>query len=153
VNWKMLDGQTGIDDFMDLFGGFHDSCLKELQMWSGTFVNENLSMTVSTGLDTCVRILFQRQVEETSAIELLFKGVMQFHIIPHPEGGDSIIYGAKLEVKDGVFYWAGDQEWQMDQPFLHPVSWISAKEIHWRDVSLWIGEEQRYGVLENDKKR
>ncbi|RAZ79287.1 hypothetical protein [Planococcus halotolerans] len=148
MNWNKLNDQIDIENFMELFGGFHDSCLKELYMWNENSVDENFSMSMSIHLDTCVRVLFQRQAPEHSAIELLFKGITQFHIIPRAEGQDSIIYGSKLMFKEGLFYWAEDEEWQIDQPFLRPRSWISAKELFWRDVSSWMGQEQRYGVLE-----
>jgi hypothetical protein len=51
-------------------------------MWTERYVDENLSMGMSPELDTNVRILFQRQFRDPSAIELLFEGVTQFHIIP-----------------------------------------------------------------------
>lgn len=151
MNWNKINDSKDIENFMDLFGGFHDSCLKELYMSTGTFVNEDLSMSMSVNLDTCVRILFQRQDREPSAIELLFKGVTHFHIQPRAEDQDSVIYGAKLLLEEGQFYWAEDEEWQIDHPFLHSVSWISAKEIYWRDVSSWMGKKQRYGVI-SDKE-
>lgn len=151
MNWNKINSSTDIENFMDLFGGFHDSCLKELYMSTETFVDEDLSMSMSVNLDTCVRVLFQRQDRDPSAIELLFKGVTHFHIHPREDGQDSIIYGAKLVLKEGLFYWAEDEDWQIDQPFLHPVSWISAKEVHWRDASSWMGEEQRYGVLRDEE--
>lgn len=147
MNWNKFNNSTDIENFMDLFGEFHDSCLKELYMSTETFVDEELSMSMSVNLDTCVRILFQRQDRDPSAIELLFKGVTHFHIYPRAENQDSIIYGAKLLLIEGQFYWAEDEEWQIDQPFLQPISWISAKEIYWRDVSPWMGKKRRYGVL------
>lgn len=153
MNWNKLNDQLDIENFMELFGGFHDSCLKELYMWTGTSVNEKFSMSMSIELDTCVRVLFQRQVPEPSAIELLFKGVSQFHVVPRAEGGASGIFGAKLMFKEGLFYWAEDEEWQLDQPFLHPISWISAKELLWRDVSSWMGADQRYGVLKDEENQ
>ena len=39
------------------------------------YVDESLAMTVPGGLDTNVKILFQRQYENPSAIEILFEGV------------------------------------------------------------------------------
>ncbi|SDN62516.1 hypothetical protein [Alkalicoccus daliensis] len=151
MKWNKINNFTDIENFMDFFGGFHDSCLKELYMWTEAFVDEDLSMSMSSELDTCVRVLFQRQVLGPSAIELLFKGVTHFHIHPRAEDQDSIIYGAKLLLKEGQFYWAESEEWQIDQPFLYPISWISAKELHWREVSLWMGKEQRYGVMNNEE--
>jgi hypothetical protein len=151
VNWNKINNSTDIENFMDLFGGFHDSCLKELYMSTETFVDEELSMSMSVNLDTCVRVLFQRQDRNPSAIELLFKGVTHFHMHPSAKNQDSIIYGAKLLLKEGQFYWAEDEEWQIDQPFLHSISWISAKEIYWRDVSPWMGKEPRYGVISDEE--
>lgn len=150
MNWIKINNSTDIENLMDLFGGFHDSCLKELYMWTEAFVDENLSMSMAVNPDTCVRILFQRQDQDPSAIEMLFKEVTNFHIHPRIDQ-DSIIYGAKLLMKNGQLYWAEDQEWQIDQPFLSPISWISAKEIHWRDVSTWMGKEQRYGVISDEE--
>lgn len=151
MNWIKLNDPIDIENFMDLFGGFHDSCLKELYMWTETFVDKEFSMGMSIELDTCVRVLFQRQVPDPSAIELFFKRVTHFHMHPRAEGQDSIIYGAKLLLKEGQFYWAEDEEWDIDQPFSFPISWISAKELYWRDVSSWMGEEQRYGVLRDEE--
>lgn len=147
MTWHQMDDSTAIADFMELFGGFHDSCLKELYMWTETFVDEDLDMSMSTDLDACARILFQRQAPAPSAVELLFKGVMNFHICPSSKNSDPVIYSAKLMAYDGQFYWAQDEDWQIDQPFRHSVSWISAQEVYWRDASSWIGERQRYGVL------
>jgi hypothetical protein len=104
VNWNKFNNSTDIGKFMDLFGRFHDSCLKELYMSTETFVDEELCMSMSVNLDTCVRILFRRQDRDPSAIELLFKGVTHFHIYPRAENEDSIIYGAKLLLKEGQFY-------------------------------------------------
>lgn len=153
MNWNKLNDRIEVERFMEHFGRFHDSCLKELYMWTETSVDEEFSMRMSIELDSCVRVLFQRQVPEPSAIELLFKGVSQFHIVPGAEGYNSIILGAKLMFKEEFFYWAADEEWQIDQPFLRPISWISAKELFWRDVSSWMGEKQRYGLLKGEDNK
>lgn len=72
--WNELNDSNDIEKLLKTFGGFHDSCLKELYMWTESYVDENLSMTMSIDLDTNVRILFQRQWDNPSAIELLFDG-------------------------------------------------------------------------------
>ena len=73
-------------------------------MWTESYVHDNLSMSPVS--DANVRILFQRQYRNPSAIELLFSGLAQFHIVPSPENYDSIIYGAKLALPKGLLYWA-----------------------------------------------
>lgn len=72
VNWIKLNDHIDIGNFINLFGVFHDSFMKELYIWTETFVDEDLSMNMSVNLVTCVRVLFQRQNRDSSAIELLF---------------------------------------------------------------------------------
>lgn len=91
MDWIEIKDSKDIENLLDKFGRFHDSCLKELFMWTESYVDENLSMGMSTELDTNVRILFQRQYHDPSAIEILFEGVTQFHVVPSPINYDSII--------------------------------------------------------------
>ncbi|EST12652.1 hypothetical protein [Sporolactobacillus laevolacticus] len=67
MEWKEIKDSKDIENILYLFGGFHDSCLKELYMWTESYVDENLSMRMPTELDTHARILFQRQVHNPSA--------------------------------------------------------------------------------------
>jgi hypothetical protein len=150
MEWKELKDNNDIDNFIDAFGGFHDSCLKELYMWTESYVDENLSMGMSADLDTNVRILFQRQCSNPSAIELLFEGVTQFHIVPSPINHDRIIYEAKLILHEGLFYWAVGDEWEPNNFNQGTNSWISARNLKWRDVSLWMGKRSRYGLITPD---
>jgi hypothetical protein len=104
-------------------------------------------MSISPELGTNVRILFQRQFRDPSAIELLFEGVTQFHIVPSP---DSIIYGAKLILHEGFFYWADDDGWELEDYTLSTNNWISAESLRWREVSSWMGKQNRYGVINKE---
>ncbi|WP_129691884.1 hypothetical protein [Gottfriedia acidiceleris] len=145
MEWNEIKTTEDIKNLLILFGGFHDSCLKELYLWTDSYVDEELSMAMSSG--TNVRILFQRQFNNISAIELLFEGVRKFHISPPLEDYDSIIYGATLFFEEGLFYWADDSSWSPKKNIGYDVSWISSKRLKWRDVSSWMGEDMRYGVI------
>lgn len=147
MKWSELKNQSDIKEFMDTFGSFHDSCLKELYMWTETYVNKELSMSMTDEMDSCVRILFQRQDNDPSAIELFFKCVKECHILSREEGMDSIIFEARLVLKDNLFYWAEFDDFEVDQPSLYSGSWLSSKELYWRDVSSWMGKDKRYGVV------
>ncbi|WP_071395091.1 hypothetical protein [Bacillus tuaregi] len=147
MNWVEVINNKDIEEVLDKFGYFHDSCLKELYMWTDSYVGENLSMGMSPELDTNVRILFQRQYNDPSAIELLFEGVTQFHIVPSPINYDSIIYDAKLILHKGLFYWANDLDWEPEDNNNGTISWIAAKSLKWRDASSWMGKQNRYGVI------
>ncbi|PFR29471.1 hypothetical protein COK19_06325 [Bacillus cereus] len=145
MSWNTIKTKEDIDKLLPLFGGFHDSCLKELYLWTDSCVDENFAMGMSSG--TNVRILFQRQYDNPSAIELLFEGATKFHLTPPPENHDSIIYDASLIFQNNLFYWADDSSWKPDQVTEYEVSWISAKSVKWRDVSSWMGDTMRYGVI------
>lgn len=146
MSWNTLKTKEEIESFLRLFGGFHDSCLKELYMWTDSCVGENLSMCILP--DTNVRILFQRQYENPSAIELLFEGVTQFHFTPKKH--DSSIFSASLLLQNNLFYWADDIGWKPNEVAPYEVSWISAKSVKWRDVSSWMGDKMRYGIISED---
>ena len=143
MKWIELKDIDDIKGFLEIFGYFHDSCLRELLMWTDSYVDNDLSMKVGLGFDTKVRMFFQRQSNAPSAIELLFEGVTNFHLKPSPENYDSIIYDANILLKDGTFYWADSVEWTPNHND-EEVTWISAKKVKWREVSHWMGEERRY---------
>lgn len=147
MEWVEIKDNIDIKNLLNKFGGFHDSCLKELYMWTESYVGENLSIGMSDELDTSVRILFQRQYRDPSAIELLFEGVTQFHIVPSPINYDSIILDANLIFHKGLFYWADNYHWNPEDYTPDTNSWISGKSLKWRDVSSWMGKQNRYGVL------
>ncbi|WP_100489307.1 hypothetical protein [Sporolactobacillus pectinivorans] len=150
MNWREVKDHTGIKNLLDTFDGFHDSCLKELYMWNESYVDEHLSMSMSTDLDTNVRILFQRQFHHPSAIEMLFEGVIQCHIIPAPINYDCIISEATVIKHEGLFYWVDDTDWKPEDAAYRSASWISSKALKWRDVSSWMGKQNRYGVINQD---
>ncbi|MBE1553834.1 hypothetical protein [Sporosarcina limicola] len=147
MDWIEVKDQKDIQNVLDTFGWFHDSCLKELYLWTESYVNEDLSMAVPSGLDTNVRILFQRQFRNPSAIELLFEGVTQFHILPSPENYDSIIYDTTLLLHNDLFYWADQSDWKPVDNSFDTSSWIAATRLKWRDASSWMGDKNRYGVI------
>ena len=94
MTWFEIKTQSDIDHLSEHFGYFRDGCLREMHVWTGTSVNEHLTMTVPGHLDTNAKLFFQRQFNNPSAIEILFEGVTGIHITPSPENYDSIIRDA-----------------------------------------------------------
>lgn len=145
MDWIEIKEQSDINYLLEHFGYFHDGCLKEMYMWTGTYVNQDLSMRVPGELDTNVRILFQRQFNNPSAIELFFECVTGIHIIPSRENYDSIIRDAIiLKIEDNI-YWANDYHWRPENKL---GNWISAKKMKWREANEWMGEQNRYALEE-----
>lgn len=44
--WKQIITDSEISDLLKLFGGFHDSCIKEAYAWCGHFVGSDYAMAV-----------------------------------------------------------------------------------------------------------
>jgi hypothetical protein len=149
--WNTLRSQADLDGFLDVFGGFHDGCLREAHIWTDTYVMPDLRMQCPGDLDTRVRILFQRQFREPSAIELLFEQVVTFHLQPSPDNYDSIIYDATMLLADGLYYWAESTEWSPRSESRDSATWIAAKQLSWRDASNWMGDELRFGTRETNE--
>jgi hypothetical protein len=108
---------------MRTFGDFHDGCLREAHIWTESFVDTEMRMSVASDLETRVRLLIQRQWRDPSAIELLFEEVTALHLRPSPQ----------------------DYDWSLDSPKRDEVTWIAAKKLSWRDVSAWMGPNLHYG--------
>jgi hypothetical protein len=146
--WKEIKSTEDIKNLWDSFGYFHDACLKELHLWTDYFVDGNsLGMHINSGLDCRVRILFHRQWENPSAIELQFEQVTRINLRPSQENYADIIYDSAMVIDDGTIYWADDACWSLDQDETekNKYTWISAKTLKWRDASDWMGPELRYG--------
>lgn len=141
--WKEITTEDDIKYFLSIFN-FHDSCLKELYLWTDHYVDSDLRMAISE-LDFKVRILFQRQGTSPSAIELLFEEVTGIHINPSPANCDSILFGATILLINGVYYWANEMDWNLEDQHNKNVSWISSFKLKWRDASDWMGPNSRYG--------
>jgi len=147
MNWIELKEKSEIKKLLENFGYFHDGCLKEMHMWTDTYVEEKLNMNAPGELDTNVKLLFQRQFKNPSVIELWFEGVAEIHILPTPENFTSILFEAIILKKNDTYYWSDDIDFDPNQIEYH-TSWISAKKLRWRERNDWMGKQNRYGTSE-----
>lgn len=141
-NWHELITERDICELMDLFGHFHDGCLREVHIATGHFVKKDLSMTVDWR--TTAHMLVQRQFQPFSAIELRFEEIVGLKLSPPTPRYESIIYRAAFLLSNGVFYWAESADWSPDSLQPDDVTWIAARRAWWRDASEWLGPTLRY---------
>ncbi len=78
-DWNDVKNQFDIDDLKQIYGAFHDACIKELRYVSGADVNENLSMGFGESLDRKLFVIFNRQYKPIK-IELFFEGMRRMNI-------------------------------------------------------------------------
>ena len=145
--WRPILSSDDIAELMYLFGGFHDGCLREVHAATGAYVQEDLSMTMDWA--TTVRVFVQRQFANPSAIEMRFDEVVGLRLSPPPPNYDAVIYHAAFFIRDGIFYWADNEDWKPESPDNGDSTWVSARKVFWRDASNWLGPEMRY-LADND---
>jgi hypothetical protein len=145
MEWINVRSRADVDYLLDRFGGFHDSCLREMHVWTEHWVGEDLAMAAPPHLDTRVRVLFHRQSRDPSAIEILFSQVTRLNLVPSPEDYDSIIFEATLLIRGDNLYWSDHAGWSPDAPDRDRSTWIAAKQLAWREASEWLGNRLRYG--------
>jgi hypothetical protein len=146
IAWNHIASKADAEKLLDVFGGFHDGCLREAHVWTEHWVAPDLHMHCTGELDTRIRILIQRQFNAPSAIELLFEQVVTFHLQPSPHNYDSIIFDATLLLDSDTVYWADVGGWLPTASGRDRSTWIAAKKVSWRDASAWMGSDLRYGA-------
>lgn len=146
--YKYLTNENDIENFMKLYGYFHDSCIKELKYESGMYVNSNLSMQPINDKRN-LNIIFQRQFSTFSTIEMVFEGLVCLHLNPSSSDMDGIINSAYMCIKDGEVLWLDSDNFnkEIDSKELNKLSnitWIKAENVKYRIMDNYLGEDQIY---------
>ena len=124
--WQCLKTPMELRELMNLFGNFHDGCIREIHVATGHYVESDLSMRVDWR--TTIHMLVQRQFLNPCAIELRFEEVVGLRVVPpHPDCED-IISDAAFFVRDGIYYWAQDGNWTPESPD-DRTTWVDRKSV------------------------
>ncbi len=141
MKWNEIKNESDINELLESYGEFHDSCLKDLYISTGDFVDKNMSMNFSGELTAS--LIFHRQDKTNTVIELKFDDVKQFNF--NPDG--SVIYDAKLIKVDGYFYWADFKDWEIGD---NDAIWIKGKNLSWRVRPDLVGDVNRINCNQNN---
>ncbi|MEQ1820943.1 MAG: hypothetical protein ABL949_00355 [Fimbriimonadaceae bacterium] len=137
IPWKEVKTKQEVEELNNHFGGFHDACLKEALGWGGFNVSDELTM--ACGFWHNLRVLFQRQWKNPSAIEVVFLDLQEFRWSPAAPEYCGYTLDAGLYLQDGLIICS-------DVAVGHtPTLYIAAQSLWWRDASDWMGEEMRLG--------
>jgi len=130
--WNEVLTSGDIDNLMELYGGFHDSCIKEMSYVSGACVNENDLSMFPINDERTLKVIFQRQ-ERPVTVELEFSGLIKLNLTPNNEKSSCEIFESTLVIKDGCFYWGdcGDLNGKFDK---YKGTWICSEKLRWRTV-------------------
>ena len=144
--WNEVTSEADIKRLMEAFGYFHDGCIREMHLWGGYSVGDNLSMHCPETPDLRCRLLIQRQWKDPAAIELLFDGVSHCSVAAEA-GYDRIIMEATLLLEPGRIVWSPDEEFHESEFEPGASSAIVAKRLWWREIESGLGSALRYSQL------
>ncbi|MBP6127739.1 hypothetical protein [Flavobacterium sp.] len=136
--WTEIKDETDIKYLLELYGYFHDSCLRDIYITTREFVDEKLAMHFDNKLTAS--LLFQRQFGPTTVLELKFEEIEQFNFRPFDTNTDPVIYDVTLMKSEGLFYWADFAGWEVGD---NDSIWIKGKKLFWRLRPELIGNIER----------
>ena len=148
MNWKEVKTQENIDELLNVYGGFHDSCIVNLRYESGACVTADRAMHFAEASDCELYVTFQRQWEPIT-IELCFTGLRRLHLVGWQDNYFCDITGAYLAFHDSMLpgepcrliAWA-DTDWfdvkklTSSNTFIEPAdTYIVSNHLKWRIIS------------------
>ena len=136
--WTEIKNQMDIDNLLNLYGYFHDSCLRDIYISTQEFVDEKRAMHFENILTAT--LLFQRQFKDNTVLELKFEYVDGFNYVPLKDNYTNVILDATLKTENEFFYWADFQDWEIGD---NDSIWISGKKLFWRLRPELIGNIKR----------
>lgn len=149
MTYNIIKDESDIKRLMEVYGYFHDSCIKEIKYMSGAYVSEELAMNPFND-QRRLSIIFQRQDVPNSVLELVFLGVNKLNLEPKDTSYDCIIYGAMLKKIDDLFYWNESDclEDELPEEMLKDDrTWVLAEQVMWRVLPDALGDEPLYKML------
>ena len=130
--WNEINTEQELQEFLESYGFFHDSCLMELRYTSGAFVDQNLGMHPINDKRT-LYVVFQRQSEKNSTIEMEFSGLLKLNLEPNDSTYTCEILDVSMFIENGNFYW-GDSVWFNEEREKYEGTWLCAEKVRWRSL-------------------
>jgi len=144
-NWNNVATQADIDNLLECYGDFHDSCIVSATFRSGAFVDDTRAMHFGDASSCELHIVFESQWYPKT-IELCFTGLRQFHLIGWQDNYSCDISCAYLAFHrnllpgkpEQVVVWA-DTDWfdvnKVNNAIAEPAdTYIVANALKWRVI-------------------
>lgn len=146
-DWKEVLNDSDINDLLDSYAGFHDSCIVSLNYQSGINVDETTMHF--NGIDGFTLNMIFHSVWSDKALELCFTGLRRLHLVGAQDNYVNDIYGASIKFYDGILpseyaapervvVWADSEEFDakdIDHKLCEPDDvYVIAHALKWRFV-------------------
>ena len=127
--WNEIKNKIDIDNLMEEYCGFHDSCIVSINYRSGAFVNNNGAMANGGFFDHSIEMVLHSQCNKP--IELRFTGVRKCNIVGWEDNYFCDIFGAYLNFHSDLLGKTRDDKlivWA-DWDDFNPVNYMEEKTI------------------------
>ena len=142
MRWNKINTLIDLENFMTIFGSFHDSCIKELKYISGAFVSTDLGMNPINNTRS-LKIIFQRQYKNPTTIEIEFAELSNLILSPVNSNFTCELQGASMFIKEGKIYWYDCDE--IENPIDgYEGTCICANSVKWRYADEYTGNKEIY---------
>ena len=141
--WKEISNDKDIASFMDTVCFFHDSCIKELKYYSGAYVTETLAMYPIND-HRVLRILIQRQTEDSPVIEMEFEELKYLKLLPIGSDYTCEILDSTMFIKDNCIFWCDDGSALEKRVENYEGTIICASKLRWRSIDNALGKREFY---------
>ena len=148
--WNEIKNEIVIEDLMNEYSGFHDSCIVSINYHSGSFVDDEGAMVNGGLLEHSIEMILHSQCNKP--IELRFIGVRKWNIVGWEDNCFCDIFGAYLNFHsdilsktrdDKLIVWA---DWDSFNPVKYteetPIptngncsTYVIAEKLFWRIIT------------------
>ena len=95
TDWKKIGNNADIDELLNEYAGFHDSCIISVDQCTGVSVDERHRMHFDG--DSYIRLIFQSQAV-SKTLELYFSGIIKYCLCDRGP-----IFGCNIGVRTGLY--------------------------------------------------
>ena len=127
--WNEIKNEIDIENLMEEYCGFHDSCIVSINYQSGALVDDKNAMTNGKLLEYSIEMVLHSQCNKP--IELLFTGVRKCNIVGWEDNYFCDIFGAYLNFHSDILSKTRDDKlivWA-DCDGFDPINYTEEKTI------------------------
>ena len=134
-DYTLICNKTDIQLLLEKCHGFHDSCIYEIHYLSGSYVDESMSMRMSSGnTSNTLRMRFHSQNKDCKVFDLEFSGLISLNFNPPSPNESHEIFGGTVIDYEGVYFWSDNHKFDpgdLVNSFKRKETWICCKQIRW----------------------
>lgn len=138
--WNIIETKQDLQEFLDMVGLFHDSCIKEIRYKSGAFVDESLDMHPIND-KRILSLVLQLQNCRIPMIVLEFIGLKKLQLCPVDESYTSEILEASMFFENGCIYWCDDYASSTKDFDATIRTMVCAERCSWCKIDGYMGKE------------